>query len=149
MKSGDVLAVGLVGAALLAVLVCGGLVALPHLVTPAYRPARVECPTYVDGIKTAQMAHDAAFDTFVAVPVPVPRPVSDVDGEKLPWPTGSDFDTLGWAPDGPVSGTYWVEVVDREFIVHGVCDQDGDGVAGHYVATKTTNARSVGPENAY
>ena len=52
---------------------------------------------------------------------------------------------IGWAPDGPVRGGYWVEVnADKtDFTVHAVLDADGDGEWMHVQATKGDDAKVV------
>lgn len=142
------------------------LVSLARLLPPAPRPSRQEVPSNVDGLKTAELAYDAAFDGFVACgnrtdaerwiarqpsvgrgPLtwlrsrtrfdagwPAPRAFRDAPG-------ASCFQrTLGWEPDGPVRGAYWVELVDGGFVAHGIVDLDGDGVLAHYTAGNDHNA---------
>ena len=116
-----------------------------------YRATRAEVPDYVDGIKTAELAYDAAFDEFVPVPDPVPRPIAALDRSQESWVYETAFDTLGWAPDGMVRGTYWVEVLDdgMDYRVHGMIDSDNDGIPAHYTATKSTNATLVTPQDVF
>jgi hypothetical protein len=103
-----------------------------------HRAKRAECPANVDGIKTAELGYDAAFDEFIAAPRhPRPSP----DEHPVSWRGGNTgFQRLGWAPAGPVRGVYWVVVTDggTDFEVHALCDVDGDGVPSHFMATKTT-----------
>lgn len=68
---------------------------------------------------TAERAYDAAFDQWIATePNPV-QPVQ-VDGTRHSWGRPDDFDTLGWAPDGDVTGSYWITVSDEGFEVNSV-----------------------------
>jgi hypothetical protein len=126
-------------------------IAIPNFVTMQYRAKRAELPANIDGIKIAELAYEAAFDTYVAQPQPVPRSIEDLGGEPMDWGSGAGFDTLGWAPDGPVRGTYWIEVTPGgdDFVVHGMADLDGDGVPSHYTATKSTYAVMISPPNVY
>jgi len=116
-----------------------------------FKAMRAEVPSYVDGIKTAELAYDAAFDAFIEVPDPHPRDLGWLDSTPASWSSGTNFDTLGWAPDGMVRGAYWVELVDggTDFIVYGVSDVDGDGLAATYTATKSTNAMLLTPIDIY
>ena len=41
-------------------------IAIPNFVAMQYRAKRSEVPSNVDGIKTAELAYDAAFDTYSA-----------------------------------------------------------------------------------
>ena len=140
------------------VLVCGGLsvagvvaaIAIPNFVAMQNKAKRAEVPSNVDGIKTAQLAYDAAFDEFVpAGPHPV-RP-EELDENPRSWSREEGFDTLGWGPDGDVRGTYMVEVErgGRDFVVHGWIDADGDGEPAHYTARRSTNAALVTPNDVY
>lgn len=118
-------------------------IAIPNFVKMQYRAKRAELPSNVDGIKTAELAYDAEFDQFVAVSAPHPRAIEALSKAQAPWGPGSAFETLAWYPDEMVRGTYWVEVSDTDFVVHGVADIDGDGVLSHYTATRTVNATMV------
>ncbi len=131
---------------LLLVIICGGgvpvvgilaAIAIPNFVQMQYRAKRAEIPANVDGIRVALLAYDAAFDTYLAVPEPVP--VDPAYLGKLPndWVLGSNFDELDWRPDGQVRGTYWVELSPDglDFTVYGACDVDGDGEPAIYTAT--------------
>lgn len=144
--------VSLGAASVFALLATGSLnIPIENYIEMQHRANRAEVPANVAGIKTAQLAYDAAFDTFVPVPQPHPRPAERLDAEAVDWPSGSRFDTLGWSPDGPVRGTYWVEVRPdgEDFVVHGMIDDDGDGIPAHYTATKTINALLLTPSGVY
>jgi len=95
----------------------------------------------VAGIRTAQLAYDAAFDKFQATEV-WPRSVENLDPEPVAWGRGSAFDPLGWAPRDDVVGCYKVEVEagGEDFTVHGWADMDGDGVPAHWTATRERRA---------
>jgi hypothetical protein len=113
---------------------CAALSEILRLDTLAYQ--RAECASNVDGIRTAEMGYDAAFVEFIAISRH-PREVPDAD--LVVWETGNEgFEKLGWRPDGPVRGVYWVELTDdgTDFRVHGLCDVDGDGVRSHFWITK-------------
>ncbi len=136
---------------LLLVIGCGGAVpvvgilaaiAIPNFVVYQLRAKRTEVPLNVDGIRAAELAYHAAFDAVLPVPHPVPLDPLMVDRMAVDWPYGTPFDELGWSPDGQVRGTYWVEVAPdgSDFVVHGVCDLDGDGAQAHYTATKELRA---------
>jgi hypothetical protein len=98
----------------------------------------------VDGIRTAELAYEAAFDVFLPTGV-WPRPVAELTPEAVPWPEGSDFDRLGWEPDGAVRGTFQVTVSQDggDFTIHGWQDLDGDGVPAHWTASRSAAAALV------
>ena len=128
-------------------------IAIPNFIDMQQRAKRAEVPANVDGIRTAQLAYDAAFDEFVYISEPVPRSPDFLDGQAVPWNDfGGDFGELGWAPDGHVRGTYWVESGGSgiaDFTVHGMIDADGDGWPAHYTATKSISATMVTFQDTY
>jgi type IV pilus assembly protein PilA len=115
-------------------------IAVPNFVAMQYRAKRAEVPSNVDGIKTAELAYDAAFDAFVVqstyVPGAAPSKVQQV------WPsTGTGFATIGWAPDGAVRGQYnLVSTTSTGFTVNGRCDVDNDESNATFSATRDSNA---------
>lgn len=137
----------------LAVACCGcGLpfaaIAVPNFVEMQFRAKRAEVPSNVDGIKTAQLAYHAAFDTYVEVPrTPRGRPGK----AAVVWAPAPAWQELGWAPDGAVRGVYWVDVSadGSDFTVHGLSDVDGDFVQAEYTATKSVNATFLSRNDTY
>ena len=113
-------------------------IAIPNFVNMQYRAKRAEVPANVDGIKTAELAYEASFDTFVETD---PQPSSLGNKTQQSFPTDSNFATLGWEPDGDVRGQYDVDLDGvTGFDVHGKCDVDGDTNEASYKATENTNA---------
>jgi len=129
-------------------------VILPFFAGMKHRAKRAELPANVDGIKTAELAYDAAYGFFVAAE---PHPEATPGAELVPWGEGnSDFRELGWSPDGPVRGVYEVRTVlseDEEtvldFQVIATCDIDEDGVRARYTATRETNGSFGGQEEVF
>jgi len=114
-------------------------IAIPNFVAMQYRAKRSEVPSNVDGIKTAELAYDAAFDTFVQNAGF--HPDSSPGKKQRDWNAGSAFDTLGWGPDGQVRGSYKiVSTSTTDFLVTGIADVDGDSVQSSFTATKSINA---------
>ncbi len=120
-------------------------IAIPNFVEMQYRAKRAEVPANVDGIKTAQMGYDAAFDEFISC---TDHPGAAGIGKKqVDWAGGnSEFQKLGWSPDGKVRGTYSVTTTTAgstakgaDFTVTGICDVDADGNTADYSATKSIN----------
>ena len=122
-------------------------IAIPNFVDMQYRAKRAEIPSNVDGIKTAELAYEASFDAFVAETSEQPN--SSPNKQQRSWNTGSNFDTLGWSPDGDVRGSYGVKTDITEFKTWGRCDVDGDGNRAHYDATTTQNATAGSGSNVY
>ena len=122
-------------------------IAIPNFVAMQYRAKRAEVPSNVDGIKTAQVGYEAAFDVFVEASW---HPSSSVSKTTAAWTSGSEFDTLGWAPDGEVRGAYMVATLSStDFEVSGQCDVDGDATNSSYTATKSINAGMTTANDIY
>ncbi|GDX80883.1 hypothetical protein LBMAG42_26940 [Deltaproteobacteria bacterium] len=143
-----VLLVAIGGPALVMCIGVTAAIAIPNFVAMQAKAKRAEVPGYVDGIKTAELAYDAAFDEFVPAGSEdeARRAVSKTPHE---WRRDSAWDRLGWMPDGPLRGGYWVEVHGGDFTVHGICDVDGDGVYAEYTATSSRNATLETGANTY
>ena len=115
-------------------------IAIPNFVDMQYRAKRAEVPGNVDGIKTAQIAYDAAFDKYIEVSSWAPS--DDLTKTQRSWETGTDFDTLGWGPDGKVRGRYKVtSKSSTDFLVTGDCDVDNDDSNATFTATKSINTK--------
>jgi hypothetical protein len=129
-----------------------GAIAIPNYVAMSMKAERAEVPSNVDGIKTAQLAYDAAFDGFVDASsrAEAEREISGGAGrEPRPWGHDPGFNTIGWRPDGDVRGAYWVEVQGNDFTVHGICDVDGDGQYAEYTATSSINSTLITSPDVY
>ena len=57
------------------------------------------------------------------------------------WTTEKCWVKIGWEPDGPVHGGYWVELVDEGFTVHGIGPDMAAGERVHVIATQGTPAK--------
>ena len=100
------------------------------------------------GIKTAQIAYDAAFDTYIQISSWTPD--SNITKTQRSWNSGTNFDTLGWGPDGKVRGRYKVESTSTtDFLVTGECDVDNDDDNASFTATKSLNTKMNTGATAY
>lgn len=115
-------------------------IAIPNFVSMGQRAKRAEVPANVDGIRIAILAYEAAFDVLPESIPPTPRSVEQLDMSAVPWGWPEAFEELGWAPDGEVRGTYWVEIDGDDFEVHGMIDSDWDFEPAHYVADRDSGA---------
>ena len=115
-------------------------IAVPNFVAMQYRAKRAEVPSNVDGIKTAELAYDAAFDAFVQQTGYTPTGTPDKTQQL--WPSsGTGFATIGWAPDGNVRGQYQlVSNGTTGFTVNGRCDVDNDNSNATFSATRDANS---------
>ncbi|MCP4804209.1 MAG: hypothetical protein GY913_14810 [Proteobacteria bacterium] len=123
---------------------------------------RNEAYSNVEGIRIAQLAYHATFDTYVACP-PTPRAVAELDRTAVdfPWDVGDDpramcWAMLGWVPDGQVRGTYSVEVhfdpdhpETEDFVVNGWIDIDADGEAAHVQASRDDKVHATTDDDVY
>lgn len=141
-------------------LVCGGVLMIPpNFVGMGWRAKRSELPSNVQSIFTSELAYEAAFDAFVpctnrngALAFVQSGPKKMRDFKDHP---GADcWAKLGWSPDGPIRGAYWVVVTpgagSGTIAVHGICDLDGDGELAEYIATSADpHARLVSDPDIY
>ena len=106
-----------------------------------------EASARLSGIRTAERAYQAEWDTYTACP-PTPPEIPGV--ERVPFEGGGlrNFENLGWVPDGPVQCRYSVETSDDgfEFEARVECDQDGDGEISVWKATAHTRPERVTAE---
>lgn len=125
-------------------------IAIPNFMAMQLKAKRSEAPGNVDGIKTAEMGYDAAYDTYVAVAA---YPTGGPSGKApVAWDEASsgDFTTIGWKPDGEVRGSYSVDLDGpNNFTVTGLIDVDGEGLQAQYTATSSINATMVSDNNVY
>ena len=129
-------------------------IAIPNFVEMQYRAKRAENPANVDGIKTAEMGYDAAFDNFINC---TNTPGTNVNKKVQQFsPTGTGYDTLGWQPDGQVRGSYQVTTVAAggsrpggDFLVTGTTDVDEDNINSQYTATKSINTTFNNKNDTY
>ena len=125
-------------------------IAIPSFLQMQLRAKRAELPSNVDGIKVSEMAYLAAYDTLVAQSTFVPS--ASVGKQQVVWNDATNFETLGWSPDGRVRGAYKVDVVDADgddFTVIGISDIDGDGEQATYTAIRETNVEAVTSSTVY
>jgi type IV pilus assembly protein PilA len=115
-------------------------IAIPNFVSMQYRSKRAELPPNVEGIKTAEIAYDAAYDTLIAATA---FPAGTPGKTQVDWVSASSggFKTIGWEPSGKVRGQYAVATLSStDFRVTGIADVDGDTEMATYTATKSINA---------
>jgi len=128
-------------------------IAAPHFIQPERRSKRAELPSNLDGVFTAELAYDAAFDEILACGSPTRARAIIAASPKAPrpWEGGDCWERLGWAPDGQVRGAYWVEVSadNRSFTVWAIGDTDGDGEIAIYLATDADGARPLTPNDVW
>ena len=103
-------------------------IAIPNFLRFQLRARVGEGKTNIAGIRTAEEAYFAEYNTYVAAAqLPAVMPGND----KVNWPTpAAGFDTMGWFPEGEVYYQYQVAyaaLTPTLYTVHGQSDIDGDG----------------------
>jgi prepilin-type N-terminal cleavage/methylation domain-containing protein len=122
-------------------------IAVPGFLEMQLRAKRAEVPANVDGIKMAEMAYSAAYDSLVEQSTYVPT--ESVGKKHVAWTSTAGFEALGWQPDGHVRGGYKVDVDGTAFTVFGISDVDGDGVKATFTAVRDTNVTAVTSSMVY
>ncbi len=121
--------------------------AVPNYVRLQYRSKRSELDLNIQAIKHVELTYEAAHDRWVGQDEYWP---DDAPNKALrSWPAGSNFDLLGWAPDGEIRGSYRVLTSESDFEVQGLADIDGDGERSSWIATKESNVQRISGNDTY
>jgi type IV pilus assembly protein PilA len=119
--------------------IIGALVAMaiPTFLRYQLRARTTETLTHLKGIALTEDAYYAEHGTYVSVPTPVPASLPG--SQRAPWPAGTPFDVIGWAPDGNVVFQYAVRADDPtgggsllRFTAETTSDLDNDGVQAYF-----------------
>jgi type IV pilus assembly protein PilA len=129
-------------------------IAIPNFLAMQLRSKRAELPTNLDGVRTAEKAYYAEWDSFTtaaATPDTLPgRTPADFVGGGL-----QAFQNLGWTADGKVRGQYSVEAApaaaaaDDGFDATAESDVDGDGTSAQYTCNRAEKSTMVTSNNVY
>lgn len=104
--------------------------AIPDLRAQSDTAKRAEVVHNVASIAHSQVAYHAQYDKFAEVATYHPRTAPG--RTMVGWSTGTEFDDIGWAPDGQVRGVYKTELTAHGFTVTAETDVDGDGKKAIY-----------------
>ncbi len=102
-------------------------IAIPSFQKVQLRSKIGEGRTNLAAIRTSEEAYYAEFGTYLgamAAPAAVPG------SQKATWPVGTDFERIGWKPEGTVQFQYQVAVppgVALVYTAEAISDLDGDG----------------------
>ncbi len=82
------------------------------------------------GLRTAQESYFAEYNTYLAA---AQTPADAPEDGPVAWPSGSDFEALGWMPEGAVGFRYAVTVLGAAppylgFTAESFSDLDRDGL---------------------
>ena len=129
-------------------------IAIPNFLAMQLRSKRAELPTNLDGVRTAEKAYYAEWDSFTTAPATPPT----IPGRTPTAFTGgglSEFSNLGWTADGNVRGMYAVTAVgaassaDDDFTATANSDVDGDTIEANYTCNRAEKAVMTTSNNIY
>ena len=98
---------------------------------------RQEIPKNIRAIKTAQFMYEYEWDEYVKCSA-YPAKASKNPQQWIASESGG-FQTISFAPNGDVRGSYMVSTTVMDCKIMGISDVDGEGVFATYIATKSTN----------
>jgi type IV pilus assembly protein PilA len=108
-------------------------IAIPNFLRYQLKARATETLTHLKGIATTEDAYFSEHGSYVSVPTPVPAMPPGTS--RAPWPSGSPFDVIGWAPEGGVVFQYMVSADDpsgigalSRFTAETTADLDNDGL---------------------
>ena len=143
---------------IVAVAIIGVLAAIgvPSWIQAQNRAKRAEVPGNVEGIRVAELAYYATFDTFVAETSWYPDALTGgaADKQLRDWPAADSaggFTDLGWKPYGAVRAAYSIPDGDEDsFEVQATCDVDADGDTALFWCTEAAACGwEPGDENVF
>lgn len=130
-------------------------IAIPNFMAMQLRAKRSELPTNLDAIRTAEKAYEHEWDAFTSAPArptAVPSKIQTAFGQSFG--DGSNWDLLGWIPDGQVRGQYAVTAITgnstaQNFSAIALSDIDGDNSRADYRADKNNKGSMVSKNSVY
>lgn len=129
--------------------------AIPNYLYMQLRSKRAELPVNIDGIRHAEKSYEAEYDVFTScsvLPLAIPgRSLVDFGANAG---DESDWDLMGWIPDGKVRGQYSVEAIngssqENNFTALAVSDLDVNGQTAAYQGDRANYPFMVSSQSAY
>jgi len=127
-------------------------IAIPNFIAMQLRAKRAELPTNLDGIRTAEKAYHAEWDTFTNAG---PSPLWTPGREQATFSPTAAWSNLGWSADGKVRGKYQVTLVagtnsqTDNFNGSAVADVDGDSTESSYTCNRGIKSKMRSANNVY
>jgi len=127
-------------------------IAIPNFITMQLRAKRAEAPTNLDGIRTAEKAYHAEWDTFTSAG---PSPATTPGRNQVAFTPTGQWSLLGWTADGKVRCKYEVTNIpgtssqSDNFFGRATCDVDGDGREAIYECNRAERSKMMTPNNVY
>jgi type IV pilus assembly protein PilA len=134
------LVVGIVGAL--------AAIAIPNFLRYQLRTRSTEALMHLKGIAATEDAYYAEHGSYVSVTTPVPAAIPGP--QRVPWPGGTRFNIIGWAPEGGVVFQYAVQADDpsssgalTRFTAETNSDLDNDGVRAYFAVIRPLNGAGL------
>ena len=105
-------------------------IAIPNFLMFQLRSKTGEAKTNLAAIRTAEEGYFAEFGGYVGTLTQ--PPVVNPRSQKQPWVTGTNFDQLGWAPEGQVFFLYNVATAGAAYSVGTTGDLDANATVSNY-----------------
>ena len=127
-------------------------IAIPNFIAMQLRAKRAELPANLDGIRTAEKAYHAEWDTFTNAG---PSPAATPGRAQVTFSPVAAWANLGWSADGKVRGKYQVTLVagtssqTDNFNGSAVADIDGDGTLSSYTCNRGIKSKMRSANNVY
>jgi len=129
-------------------------IAIPNFLAMQLRAKRAELPSNLDGIRTAQKAYHAEWDSFSSASA---TPSSVPGRNQVNFTAGgfTSFQNLGWVADGKVRGQYATTLsaaaasAADDFTATATSNVDGDGNNAQYNCNRAEKAVMVTSNNVY
>jgi len=124
-------------------------IAAPGFLRYQMRARSTEAVSNLKAISQVQAAYFAEYGSYVSVSTPVPPALPGA--ARAPWPSGSNFDVLGWSPEGSVFHQYAVNADNTgtgsgltRYTAEAAADIDGDGLPSFYAFVRPASGQSAG-----
>ena len=119
-------------------------IAIPNFLQFQLRSKTGEAKTNLAAIRTSEEGYFAEFNNYIGS---VAVPGGGGTQNKRPWPTGSNFDQLGWAPEGQVFFDYAISAASgvASYQLGATGDLDGNGTTSDYGYVHPLPAGVAGP----
>ena len=121
-------------------------VAIPSYIRFQLRSKSTESIVNLSAIARAETAYFAEFSTYVSVSSPVPPGLPG--GQRAAWPAGTEFETLGWSPEGAVLHQFLITTAPDgsppAFTAESTGDIDLDGATSFFGYVKRGKGSPLG-----
>lgn len=124
-------------------------IAIPNFIRYQLRAKTTEALVNLQAIAKSQEAYYAEFGSYLSVSAPMPPAIPG--STPVAWSAGSDFDVVGWSPEGNVFFQYAVTADNPgggsslvRFTAEAAGDIDGDGKPSFFAYVAPIQGQSAG-----